>query len=151
MQVQVSHCQTASSMALFMPSQKTHPCADNWALVVTFWNWWSCCSILSLSDGGMMRASPHRTRPSSTVRVSQCCQYGHNGQGTALMLLGQPVIIMLVRAHISGLLTKVCWNASFLSGDRQAWWMAISNRMSGQEYGLNQESVLGRAISLLGW
>ena len=33
-QVQVSHCQTASSMALFMPSQKTHPCANNWALVI---------------------------------------------------------------------------------------------------------------------
>ena len=63
-----------------------------------------------------MRASPHRTRPSSMVRVSQCCQYGHNGQGTALISLGQPVMIMLVRACISGSLTKACWNASFLSG-----------------------------------
>ena len=33
-QVQVSHCQTASSMVLFMPGQKTHPGANNWALVV---------------------------------------------------------------------------------------------------------------------
>ena len=32
--VQVSHCQTASSMALFMPGQKTHPHANNWALVI---------------------------------------------------------------------------------------------------------------------
>ena len=29
--VQVSHCQTVSSMALFMPSQKTHPHMNNWA------------------------------------------------------------------------------------------------------------------------
>ena len=82
-QVQVSHCQTASSMALFMPSQKTHPWANNCALMVPWWNWWSCCSTYSLSDGGMMRASPCRTRPSSMARVSQCCQYGHNRQGTA--------------------------------------------------------------------
>ena len=33
-QVQVSHCQTDSSMALFIPSQKTHPCMNNWAFVV---------------------------------------------------------------------------------------------------------------------
>ena len=97
-----------------------------------------------------MRASPHRTRPSSMVRVSQCCQYGHNRQGTALMSLGQPVIIMLVRACISGSLTKACWNASFFSMDRQAWWMAMSSGMSGPGGGLNQESVSGRAISLLG-
>ena len=32
--VQVSHCQIASSMALFMPSQKTHPCMNNWDLVI---------------------------------------------------------------------------------------------------------------------
>ena len=32
--VQVSHYQTASSMALFMPDQKTHPHANNWALVI---------------------------------------------------------------------------------------------------------------------
>ena len=146
-QVQVSHCQTASSMALFMPGQKTHPHANNWALVVP---WWSCCSILSLSDGGVMRASQHRTRPSSMVRVSQCCQYGDNRQGNALMSLGQPVIIISARAHILGLLRKACWNASFLSGDRQAWWMAMSSGMSGSGHGLNPESVLGRAISLLG-
>ena len=74
-----------------------------------------------------MRTSPHRTRPSSTVRVSQYCQYRHNGQGTALMLSGQPVMIMSVRACILGSLTKACWNVSFLSGDRQAWWMVISS------------------------
>ena len=62
--MQVSHCQTASSMALFMPGQ------NNWALVVPGWNWLSCCSILSLSDRGMMRGSSHRTRPFSMVRVS---------------------------------------------------------------------------------
>ena len=81
-QVQVSHCQTASSMALFMPSQKTHPHANNWDLVVPWWNLWSCCSILYLSDGGTMRTSPCRTWPSTMVRVSQCCQFGHNRQGT---------------------------------------------------------------------
>ena len=67
-----------------------------------------------------MRASPHRTRPSYMVRVLQCCQYWHNGQGTTLMLSGQPVMIMSARVHISGLLTKACGNASFLSGNRQA-------------------------------
>ena len=116
--VQVSHCWTASSMALFMPSQKTHPWVNNWALVVPWWNWWSCYSILSLSEGGMMRTSPHRTRPSSMVRVSQCCQYGCTGWGTALMSSDQPVMIMSAKAHILGLLTKACWNASFLSGDK---------------------------------
>ena len=65
-----------------------------------------------------MRASPHRTRSSSMVRVSQCHQYGHNRQGTAWMSLGQPVMIMSARVCILGLLTKTCWNASFLSGDR---------------------------------
>ena len=32
--VKVSHCLTASSMALLMPGQKTHPHENNWALVV---------------------------------------------------------------------------------------------------------------------
>ena len=65
-----------------------------------------------------MRASPLRPGSSSMVRVSQCCQYGCNGQGTTLMSSGQPVMIMLARVHISGLLTKACWNASSLSRDR---------------------------------
>ena len=65
-----------------------------------------------------MRASPHRMRPSSRVRVSGCCQYGCNGKGTTLISLGQPVMIMSTRACILGSLTKACWNASFLSGDR---------------------------------
>ena len=66
------------------------------------------------------------------------------------MSLGQPVMIMSARACISGLLTKACWNASFLSLDRQAWWMAMTSGMSGPGCGLNQKSVSGRAISLLG-
>ena len=105
--VQVSHCQTASSMALFMPGQKAHPHGNNWALVVPWWNWWSCCSILSPSDGRMMRASSQRRRPSSMMRVSRCCQYGCNRQGTTLMSSGQPVMIMLARACISGSLTRL--------------------------------------------
>ena len=32
------------------------------------------------------------------------------------MSFGQPVMVMLARAHILGLLTKACWYASFLSG-----------------------------------
>ena len=55
-----------------------------------------------------MRASPCRTRPSSTVRVSQCCQYGQRGRGTSLMSSGQPVMMRLARAHISGSFTKAC-------------------------------------------
>ena len=53
------------------------------------------------------------------------------------MSLGQPVMIMLARVHILGSLIKACWNASFLSGDRQAWSMAMSSGMSGQGHGLN--------------
>ena len=42
--------------------------------VIPWWKWCSWCSIISLSEGGTMRASPWRTRPSLMVRVSQCCQ-----------------------------------------------------------------------------
>ena len=99
--VQVSHWQMTSPMALFIPGQKMHPCPSNWALVIPWWNWWSCCSNLSLSKGGTMRASPWRTRPSSMVGVSWCCQYGCKGQGTTYMSSGWPVMMMLVRvAHL---------------------------------------------------
>ena len=87
-QVQVSPQWTASSMALFMPGQKINLHMSSWALVIPWWNWWSCCSTLSLSKGVTMRASPWKTRPSSKVRVSQCCQYGCKGWGTAFMSSG---------------------------------------------------------------
>ena len=58
-----------------------HPHMSNWAFVIPWWNWWSCYSNLSLSEGGMMRASSWGTRPSSMVRVSWCCQYGCSGWG----------------------------------------------------------------------
>ena len=67
-----------------------------------------------------MRASPCRTRPSSMVRVSQCCQYGWRGQGTSLMSSGKPVMMRLARARISGSFTKACWKASLQSGMMQA-------------------------------
>ena len=67
-----------------------------------------------------MRASPHRTRLSLMVRVSRCCQYGWRGQGTSLMSSGQPVMMRLARAHISGSFTKACWKASLQSGIMQA-------------------------------
>ena len=61
--VQVSHCQTASSMALFTSGQKTHPCMQTTGL------WWfldgtSGVAVVSspCSDGGTMRASPYRMR-----------------------------------------------------------------------------------------
>ena len=97
-----------------------------------------------------MRASPHRTRPSSTVRFSQCCQYGWRGQGTSLMSLGQPVMMRLARARISGSFTKACWKASLWSCVMQAWWIAISSGRSGPGLGLNQESMSGMTISLPG-
>ena len=40
---------------------------------------------------------------------------------------------------------------SFWTGDRWAWWMAISNAISGPGLGLKHESVSGRAISLPEW
>ena len=100
--------------------------------------------------GGMMSASPHRTRLSSMVRVSLCCQYGQRGQGTCLMSSGQPVMMRSVRTHISGSLMKACWKASLWSGIMQAWWIAISNGRSGPGWGLNQKSVSGMTISLPG-
>ena len=86
-----SHWQTTSSMALLMPGQKRLPHASNCDFVIPWWKWSSWCRTLSLSAGGMMSASPCRTRPSLMVRVSLCCQYGWRGWGTTLMSLGQPV------------------------------------------------------------
>ena len=63
-----------------------------------------------------MSASPHRTRLSLMMRVSLCCQYGQKGQGTSFMSSGQPVMMRLARALISGSLTKACWKASLQSG-----------------------------------
>ena len=63
-----------------------------------------------------MSASPCRTRPSLMVRVSQCCHYGQSRRGTSLMSSGQPVMMKLARARISGSFTKVCWKASLQSG-----------------------------------
>ena len=63
-----------------------------------------------------MSASPHRTRPSLMVRVSLYCQFGQRGQGTSLMSSGQPVMMRLARAHISGSLMKACWKASLWVG-----------------------------------
>ena len=67
-----------------------------------------------------MRASPHRTRPSSMVRVSRCCQYGRRGGGTSLMSSGRPVMMRLARACISGSFIKACWKASLQSGMMRA-------------------------------
>ena len=128
--VQVSHWQTTSSMALLMPGQKKLPCASNCNFVIPWWNW---CRTLSLLAGGMTSASPHRTRLSLTVSISLCCQYRWRGQGTSLMSSGQPVMIRLVRAHISGLLTKAYWKASLQVGVMWAWLMATSSERSGPE------------------
>ena len=97
-----------------------------------------------------MRASPCRTRPSSMMRVSQCCQYGWRGWETSLMSLGQAVMMRSARACISGSFTKACWKASLQSGVMWAWWIVISNGRSGPGWGLNLESVSGMTISLPG-
>ena len=149
-QEQVSHWQTTTSMALLMPGQKKLPCASNCDFVIPWWNWCSWCRVLSLSAGGMTSASPCRTRPSSTVRVSWCCQYRWRGRGTSLMSSGQPVMMRLARAHISGSFTKACWKASLQSGVMRAWWIAISSGRSGPGLGLNWESVSDMTISLPG-
>ena len=84
-----------------------------------------------------MSTSPHRTRPSSMVRVSLCCQDGQRGQGTSLMSLGQPVMMRLARGCISGSLMKAYWKASLQSGIMQEWWIVISNGRLGPGQGLN--------------
>ena len=150
-QVQASHWQTTSSMALFMLGQKKLPHTSYCDFVIPWWNWCSWCRALSLLVGGMTSASPHRTRPSLMVRVSLCCQYGQRGQGTSLMSLGQPVTMRSARAHISGSLTKAYWKAPLQPGIMQASWIVISNGKSGPGQGLNQESVSGMTISLPGW
>ena len=128
-------------MALFIPGQKIHPCVGNWDLVIPWWNWCSWCSVLSLSEGGMMRASPHRTRPSSTVRVS------HNVASKDIRGARNHLYVIWANwwwwcqqecASLESLM-KVCWNASFCSGDRWAWWKAMSSGMSGPGHGLKQE------------
>ena len=134
--VQVSHWQTTSLMALLMPGQKKLPCVSNCDFIIPWWNWCSWCRTLSFSAGGMMSASACRTRPSSMVRVSLCCKYRWRGWGISLMSSGQPVMIRLARACISGLLMKACWKASLWCGVRQAWWIAISNGRSGPGWGL---------------
>ena len=135
--VQASHWQTTSSMALFMLGQKKLPHTTNCDFIIPWWNWCSWCRTLSLLVGGMTSASPCRTRLSSMVMVSLCCQYGQRGWGTSLMSSGQPITMRLARACISGLLMKACWKASLQSGIMQAWWMAISNGWSGPGRGLN--------------
>ena len=69
----VSHCQTASSMALLKPGEKTQPQAGNCVLMMPWCDWCRVPRTFSLSDGGMIRASPQITSPSSTVSDSQCC------------------------------------------------------------------------------
>ena len=135
--VQVSHWQTTSLMAMFMPSQKKLPHSSNCDFVIPWWNWCSWCRTLSLSAGGMTSASPCRTRPFLMVRVSLCCQYRQRGWGTSLMSLGQPVTMRLARAHISWSLMKACWKASLQFGITWAWWIVISNGRSGPGWGLN--------------
>ena len=58
-----------------------------------------------------------------------------------MMLLGQPEMMISAGAHISISISKVSWRAPFWTGDRQAWWMAISNAISGPGLGLKCESV----------
>ena len=149
--VQVSHWQTTSWMALLMPGQKKLLCVSNCDFVIPWWNWCSWCRTISFSAGGMMSASPYRTRPSSMVRVSLCCQYGQRGQGTSLMSSGQPVMMRSVRALISGSLMKACWKDSLQVGIMWVWWIAISNGKLGPGQGMNRESVSGMTISLSGW
>ena len=110
--VQVSHWQTTSSLALLMLGQKKLPRVSNCDFIIPWWNWCRWCRTLSLTAGGMASASLCRTRPSLMVRVSLCYQYRWRGQGTSLMSLGQPVMLRLARALISGLSTKACWKSS---------------------------------------
>ena len=126
-------------MALLMLGQKKLQHVSNCDFIIPWWNW---CRNLFLSAGGMIRASPHRTRLSSMVRVSLCCQYGQRGWGTSLMPLGQPVMMRSVGTSISGSLTKACWKASLQSGIMRAWWIAISNGRSGPGWGLNWEGCV---------
>ena len=66
------------------------------------------------------------------------------------MSLVQPGMMISARAHISTSISKASWRVSFQRGNRQAWWMAISNAISGPGLGLKCESVSGRAISFKG-
>ena len=148
--VQASQWWTTSLMALLMLGQKKLPHASNCDFVIPWWNWCSWCRTLSLLVGGMVSASPHRTRLSSTVSISLCCQYGQRGWGTSFMSSDQPMMMRSARACISWSLMKACWKASLQSGIMWVWWMVISNGRSGPGQGLNQESVSGMTISLTG-
>ena len=132
----ISHCQTASLMTLMIPGQKTHPWASNCVLVMSWCDWCSVPRTFSLSDGEMMRASPWDLSPSSTVSDSQCYQKGHSGHVTYLMSSSQLEMMMSSRKCISSSFSKANWRAYFQTGDRPAWWMAISNAISGPGFNL---------------
>ena len=94
-----------------------------------------------------MSASPHRTRPSSLVRVSLCCQYGQRGQGTSLMSLGQTVMMRLARAHIFWIIDKgllesffVVWHYVDMMDGNIQWqfraWLRTELRVSGMTISL---------------
>ena len=69
--VPVGHALTISLISSLMPGQYAHCLALYWHLVIPMCPSCMVCSIFSLSNGGMMRASPFRMNPSSTIMMSQ--------------------------------------------------------------------------------
>ena len=97
-------------MSELIPGQYTQCPALFWHLLIPMCP--SCIAgrISSLSDGGMMRASPQRMRPSSTVRVFLWPGYGQRSCEPSLILSGQPTTIVSVRKQRSGSSWMRAWN-----------------------------------------
>ena len=81
--------------------------------------------IFSLSDAGMMRASPQRMRPSSTVRMFLWPWYGCRTHGTSLILSGPPVMIISTREWRSRSSWMRVWNSVLLLGMMCTWLMVL--------------------------
>ena len=84
-------------MSELIPGQYTQCLALFWHLLFPMCPSCIAWRIFSLSDGGMMRASPQRMRPSSTVKMFLWSWYGCRACWTSLILSGQPAMIVSAR------------------------------------------------------
>ena len=113
-------------MSELIPGQYTQYLDLFWYLLIPMCPSFIALRIFSLSDTGMIRASPQRMRPSSTVRVYLWPWYGHRACGTSLILSGQPAMIVSARKQRSGTSWMRVWNSVFLSGVMCTWLMVMS-------------------------
>ena len=91
-------------MSDLISGQNTQCLALFWHLLIPMCPSCIAWRIFSLSNGGMMRASSQRIRPSSTVRMFLWPWYGHRAYGTSLTSSDQSAMIMSAREQKVGYL-----------------------------------------------